>query len=475
MVNLVLNPKNSNLMPVKGKNSKGNKIIINKVPSNLNPFQEGIQNNIINNIDSKLLVDKYSPNAVKDLVGLDSSYYYVKKWYYSSIPENNKVLIIIGEIGCGKTSLVHVFCKEEGILLLDSNSTTDFEDSVHKFVHYSVLFGKNQINKLVLIDNYNNSDNIINNILKNNKSLPPVIIIASDNKGSKLSELKKTYEVHYINTITNIKNWVKNIITTEKVNITPVEIDLILSRCKSDKRFILNTLEFIKKGNGNVESFLLEYYKDSETDLFKFINKLFDNIEPMNINQIYNTYDTDGYSIANLVHENYIDFNDSIDSISQSADHISHGEVIMNKLYSSSNFFSPDIHCLESIVFPGYYSRCDFKKNKELLRSPYINNRLNILINNKKIIDKLGIDIFTFFLIKSFLNYDLIKSKELSSNQEEYLLKILSLLKYDISLLEIIYKHFNNYFGKKDKNNVFTKKFKEKLVVICKNDKNNGT
>ena len=82
MVNLVLNPKNSNLMPVKGKNSKGNKIIINKVPSNLNPFQEGIQNNIINNIDSKLLVDKYSPNAVKDLVGLDSSYYYVKKWYY---------------------------------------------------------------------------------------------------------------------------------------------------------------------------------------------------------------------------------------------------------------------------------------------------------------------------------------------------------------------------------------------------------
>ena len=285
--------------------------------------------------------------------------------------------------------------------------------------------------------------------------------------------------IHYINNITNIKNWIKNIIILEKINIKDPEIELILSRCKSDKRFILNALNFIKNENGNnkdnnkdnnnIESFLLEYYKDSEIDLFKFINKLFDNIEPLSISEIYNVYDTDGYSIANLVHENYIDFNDSIDSISQSAEHISHGEIIMNKLYSSSHFFSPDTHCLESIVFPGYYSRSDFKKNKEPLRTPYINNRLNILINNKKIIDKLGIDIFTFFVIKSFLNYDLIKSKELSPNQEEYLLKILSLLKYDISLLEIIYKYFNNYFGKKDKNNVFTKKFKEKLVLLCKN------
>jgi hypothetical protein len=146
----------------------------------------------------------------------------------------------------------------------------------------------------------------------------------------------------------------------------------------------------------------------------------------------------------------------------------------MNSLYSSTHFFSPEFHCLESIIYPSYYSRCDFKKNKELLRSPYINNRLNILINNKKIIDKLGIDIFTFFIIKSFLNYDLVKSKELNNNQQEYLLKILSLLNYDISLLEIIYKHFNNYFGKKDKNNIFTKKFKEKLMVICNNSRNNG-
>jgi hypothetical protein len=167
---------------------------------------------------------------------------------------------------------------------------------------------------LILLDNYIN-DTIIQNIIKNNKGLPPIIIIPPDNKGSKLSELKKTYEVHYINNITNIKYWIKNIIALEKVIIKDPEINLILSKCKSDKRFILNTLDFIKNGNGDIEPFLMEYYKDSETDLFKFINKLFDNIEPMNINQIYNTYDTDGYSIANLVHENYIDFNDSIESI----------------------------------------------------------------------------------------------------------------------------------------------------------------
>jgi hypothetical protein len=484
MVNLILNPKGNNILPVKGKNSKKNNNIIIKVPNNLNPFEEGIQNFENNNIiqSKTLLIDKYHPNGIKDLIGLDSSYYYLKKWYFSlsengnNNSNNNKVLIVIGEIGSGKTSLVHIFCKEEGILLLDSNNinNTDLEDSIHKFVHYSVLFANNEKYKLILLDNYIN-DTIIQNIIKNNKGLPPIIIIPPDNKGSKLSELKKIYEVHYINNITNIKYWIKNIITLEKINISDSHIEIVLSKCKSDKRFILNTLEFIKKnGNEKIELFLLDYYKDSEIDIFKFINKLFDNIELINISEIYNAYDTDGYSIANLVHENYIDFNDSIESISESADHISHGEVIVNKLYSSTQFFSPEFHCLESIIYPSYYSRSDFKKNKEPLRSPYINNRLNILINNKKIIDKLGLDIFTFFIIKSFLNYDLVKSKELSPNQEEYLLKIMSLLKYEISLLEMIYKYFNNYFGKKDKNNVFTKKFKEKLVVICNKGKNNG-
>ena len=69
-----------------------------------------------------------------------------------------------------------------------------------------------------------------------------------------------------------------------------------------------------------------------------------------------------------------------------------------------------------------------------------------------------------------FLNYNLIKSKVLLPEQEEYLKNLLGSFN-GIEPLELIYKHFSEFNDKETKTKNFTLKFKEKLKKI--KEKNN--
>ena len=46
----------------------------------------------------------------------------------------------------------------------------------------------------------------------------------------------------------------------------------IIKKCKSDKRLILHTLEFLKKNSGNYLDFINSFYKDVDVNIFDFIN-----------------------------------------------------------------------------------------------------------------------------------------------------------------------------------------------------------
>ena len=102
------------------------------------------------------------------------------------------------------------------------------------------------------------------------------------------------------------------------------------------------------------------------------------------------------------------------------------------------------------------------------------NNRFNIYLNNKKIIDKIvssqeintskfGID--DIYFLKKFINSSLVKSKTFNKNQSDFLRNILGMFSSDnkIDKLELIYKHFNDFKDSAPKTKNFTIKFKEKL------------
>jgi ABC-type iron transport system FetAB ATPase subunit len=503
MVKLQFNPSLGKTCGIKSKTSKFE-------TKELNPF-----------LDEKSPFDKSSEiDIIKtrvELIGLNNSEYVIKKWYTDSLKELTKLLLIIGPIGCGKTTLIENICISLDIEVLKVNDSIkpkkDLLREIIIFTQHS-YYSKNQ-NKLIFIDEYQNSmtdtlsitdiSNLLN--IRNHESLnkkdlkdlsnlfdidakliidlklPPILIISSDSKGSKLSELKKNSEIHYINEIPKsiVKPWIKKIINFE---IKESLLDYLINKCKSDIRLLLNTINFVKTVDSpeSIDFFISSFYKDEDVNLFQFTEALFDKIDPIDISDIFKVYDTDGYLLANLVHENYIDYNCDIENIANSIDSISMGDTVFAELYDSTKNFNPEIHCVYSLYGPSVFSRSDVKKNKVPTRTSINNNRFNIYLNNKKIIDKIvssqetnttkfGID--DIYFIKKFITNELVKSKTFNKNQADFLRNILGMFvsenetsKSKIDKLELIYKHFNDFKDSTPKAKNFTIKFKEKLSKL---------
>jgi HrpA-like RNA helicase len=488
MVKLLFKPDQSAESVIESITSK-------RVERSLNPF------NSVENIEPILITQKtFIPST--QLVGLENCRYVLNEWYNSG---NQKILIIVGPTGCGKTTLVDSYCQENNIDVYTVRSTEtiksrrDLLRDIFCFAEYNPrsFFVKQQTStrKLILIDEYQNGPNDIFSItdiqnlntLRDQKSrnenkrelkvflndlecpftMPPIVLISADSRGSKLSDLKKTHEIYYINEIpfNAIFTWTQKMYPSADKKI----LKNIVEKCKSDKRMIINNLEFVdlnKKTNDFVDTF----FKDEERGMFDFLNQLFEN-KTMDLKEVFRIYETDGFMISNLIHENYLEYSEDIHAIADSAENISLGETLFSNTYESTKTFIPEIHCLHSICIPGYYSRSE-RLNKNP-RTSCINNRYNIYLNNSKIMEKLNcrennLTVFDIFYIKKFLNQELIKSKQLNVNQEGYLKNIIASLK-STEKLELIYKHFSNFSSQELKTKNFTIKFKEKLKYLSSN------
>ena len=173
--------------------------------------------------ESCLLVDKYSPKTLKDLIGNKNQIIKAKNWiknFKSKTPGTPTSLLIIGTPGIGKTTLAQNLLKEFNYETIEFNASDirnqklvkeHFKNIIGK-VSITSMMGGTRFNGIIMdeVDGMSSGDKggmseLISFInpnkgLRKNKRKPvvynnPIICISNEDFDKKINDLKKECEV----------------------------------------------------------------------------------------------------------------------------------------------------------------------------------------------------------------------------------------------------------------------------------------
>ncbi|MHA1291033.1 MAG: replication factor C large subunit [Promethearchaeota archaeon] len=214
------------------------------------------------------------------------------------IPPEKAALILEGQPGIGKTSIVYALANDLNMEVIETNaSDTRTRDALEKKLKETIKsrgimdFITESKQKLILIDEidgiYGNKDRgavpAILELIQNTQF--PIIMCANEYKQNLQSLYNKIrrFEVHPLSEEEMIKIALnilkKENITTLKKN----DIKLIIEKNNGDLRGVINDLQGISQGSDveNNKELILNLYRDSTEEIFSIIRDLFQKVNTL--------------------------------------------------------------------------------------------------------------------------------------------------------------------------------------------------
>lgn len=446
------------------------------------------ENNNENNENNKgiLLVNKYAPQSINDLVGNKFQIQKAKAWLknYKTKKEGTKpALLIIGSPGLGKTTLANKLLKELGYETIEFNASDIRNQKIVKQhlqniigkVSITSMMGSKRYNGIIMdeVDGMSTGDkggmselirfiNPNKGLRKNNKKTikytNPIICISNESHSKKITDLKKECEViKFIKPKkSELYELIVNICEKENKKIEDDIIFKIVDYSQYDIRKLLGLLEFYFKNQSlEIDKFLENIEKKNiNSNLFDSCLKILtQDLEEKELLKIFNEYNV---VINQIIHENiltnYQNFKGDeilkLENLEENYKALVCGDIIDGKLYRE--------HLYEVTNYLGYVSSIYIVKNLgKLERYQYLKNP-NVIYS--KILSKFSISLNNFKLKTNYKKIFNINSLE---------------------NLNILLEIFLNYFiTNSEKVKPFLNKFKiediEKIQKIVKMTKNNS-
>jgi hypothetical protein len=287
----------------------------------------------------ELLVDKYIPTSIDDIIGHKDAIQQIQQWLSSWTIKSDKLkgILLTGPPGIGKTSMIHCIATSMEYKVTEYNASDSRSVSTLKGL---ISLGMKRLQKEVIvmdeIDGLSERGGVgeIADLIR--KSLSPIICIANDCPPKLKPIVNACLHIKCSRPVkSTIATAILSIAKKEEIEITKIEIEKLCEENGNDIRSILNRLEFYRDGAMNADS-----NKDASLrlDLFSATQKLMGN-KYMSLEQSADMVYVDYFMVPLMVQEAYIAASKgSLDDIVAASEFISDGDIIQRRIMKTQDW-----------------------------------------------------------------------------------------------------------------------------------------
>ena len=294
----------------------------------------GIQNPLIKE-KNELLVDKYAPTSVQDIIGHKDVIQQIASWLQTWAPKKSG-LLLTGPPGIGKTSMIHCITKTMGYKVTEYNASDSRSISVLRGL---IALGMKRLQQEVIvmdeIDGLSERGGVgeIADLIR--KSVTPIICIANECPPKLKPIISACTHIKCSRPVkSTIATAIVSIAKKENITISKADIEKLCEENGNDIRSILNRLDFYHGDimeNANKDASL-------RLDLFSATQKLFSH-RRATLDQAADFVYVDYFMVPLMVQEAYVSASkDSIDNVAAAAEFISDGDIFQKRLYQSQDW-----------------------------------------------------------------------------------------------------------------------------------------
>ncbi len=257
-------------------------------------------------------VQKYRPRNLEEYRGASKQKKKLKEWAQNW---DNKPVLLHGQAGTGKTSLVEALANDLDFELVETNASDvrtkkQLKQELKEATRQASFFGGDKLILIDEVDGLSGRDRGGINELKTiiNESRFPVVMTANDAYNKKIRPLRSMSEEIKLDSVhtNSINAHLKWILEKEGIEYDKGAVKRIARRSGGQMRSAINDLESVAMGRNKLEKNDVKGLgqRDSEQEIFDTLKVIFKTSNAGNARQASNNLDEDVDTMIQWVREN---------------------------------------------------------------------------------------------------------------------------------------------------------------------------